>query len=116
MAMAEPWFDADRWGWLPWTVLAVAGVIWGVSFAVLGPRGKGRRVVVTTGWLLLAASAALLAAGFLALGSDQPHRVWYGLVLAGAIGMIVFGLNAPMASKVYRATEARRSAARDLTP
>jgi hypothetical protein len=113
--MAEPWFDANHWAWLPGTLLGVVGGCWGTAVGILGPRGKGRAVVVTAGWLLLAASVVLLAAGLVAVGTGQPYGVWYGLVLAGVIGVFVFGMNVPMAGRVYRAAEDRRMTARDLT-
>jgi hypothetical protein len=114
--MVEAWFDANHWAWLPGTLLGVLGGCWGAAVGVLGPRGKGRAGVLAAGWLLLAASAVLLTAGVVALVTGQPYGVWYGLGLAGVIGVIVLGVNLPVAVMAYRAAEERRMTARDLSP
>ena len=62
-------------------------------------------------WTLLVVSAVLLALGLIALLSDQPYGVWYGLGLAGFIGVAVIGANAPVVYRVYRAAEERKLAA-----
>ena len=66
-------------------------------------------------WTLLVVSAVLLALGLIALLSDQPYGIWYGLSLAGFIGVAVIGANAPIVYRVYRAAEERKLAAHDLT-
>jgi hypothetical protein len=40
--MAERWFDAMQWAWLPGTLLGVLGGLWGSLAGVLAPKGKAR--------------------------------------------------------------------------
>jgi hypothetical protein len=45
----------------------------------------------------------------------QPYGVWYGLGLAGLIGVIVIGANLPVMFMAYRGAERRRVEAQDLS-
>jgi hypothetical protein len=112
--MIEPWFDPIRYAWIPGTLLGVLGGTWGAVLGILAPRGKARTLVLGGLAVLLAASAVCLVAGIAALLSGQPYGVWYGLLLAGVIGVIVLGVNVPVALNVYRQAEARKLQARDL--
>jgi hypothetical protein len=49
-----------------------------------------------------------------ALLSGQPYGVWYGLLMGGAIGLVVLGSISPMAVMAYRQAEARKMQAEDL--
>jgi hypothetical protein len=49
-----------------------------------------------------------------ALIDGQPWGVWYGLLLPGAIGTLVVGVNSLVILKTYRAVEERRVSAKDL--
>jgi hypothetical protein len=106
--MAEPWFDANSWAWLPGTLLGVSTGIWGSLAGVLAPQGKARPLVLGLGEWLFAASLVLLAVGLTALVSGQPYGVWYGLCLAGLIGTVVLGPLLPVVRKRYREAEERR--------
>jgi hypothetical protein len=64
--------------------------------------------------LLLVCEAVLLVLGLTALLSGQPYGVWYGLLLPGAIGLVVLGSLAPVAMNAYRQAENRKMQARDL--
>ena len=112
--MSDPWFDPNRGAWIPGTVLGVVLGIWGGVAGWLAPHGKGRTIVVGGLFTLLAAAAVLLALGVIAYVSDQPYGVWYGLGLAGLIGVLVLGGNAPMVLRRYREADARKLDAQDL--
>lgn len=104
--MTEPWFDPNAYSWIPGTVLGVAaGVFGGVVGGYLAPRGKARRLALSIHIGLIIVSALLLIAGV---------GVWYGLGLAGVIGVLVLGVNLPTIIKVYQKAEQRRIAARNL--
>lgn len=111
--MSEPWFDGMRYGWLPGTLLGVLGGTWGGLIGTLAPRGKARGLVLGGMWAMLGASALLLAAGVFGWASGQPYAVWYGLGLAGFIGVLVIGLNIPTVRRAYRMAEERRMAVED---
>jgi hypothetical protein len=113
--MSEPWYDGNLYGWIPGTMLGVLGGLWGTLVGILAPRGRARGLVLGFTGLLLVASAGLLALGVVALVCGQPYGVWYGLGLAGAIGVMVIGANTFTVIWTYRAAEARKLAARDLT-
>jgi len=112
--MKGAWFDPNLYAWIPGTLLGVIGGTWGGLLGTLGPRGKAKRLLLGGLWVLLTCSALLLGAGLFALANGQPYGVWYGLVLAGAIGVVVLGANTPTALKVYRDAEERRMKAQDL--
>jgi hypothetical protein len=113
--MSDPWFNENLYSWIPGTALGVLGGLWGGLAGTLAPHGRARGLVLGGMWVLLLGSAVLLALGLIALLSGQPYGVWYGLGLAGAIGVVVIGANMPVIHRVYRAAEERKLAARDLT-
>ncbi|HEV3257176.1 MAG TPA: hypothetical protein VG013_09875 [Gemmataceae bacterium] len=111
--MNEPWFD-PMYAWLPGTLLGViAGSLGGLA-GWLGPKGKAKALVLGGFWVLFGVSAVMLVAGLAGYFSGQPYGVWYGLGLAGLIGVLVLGLNAPQLFRWYRQAEERRMSARDL--
>jgi hypothetical protein len=112
--MTEPWFNPNLFAWIPGTLLGVLGGTWGGLAGTLAPKGRARGFVMGFMWLLLAASITLLVLGIFALSQGQPYGVWYGLGLAGFIGTIVIGVNAPNIARVYRQAEERRMGAEDL--
>jgi uncharacterized membrane protein len=107
--MAEPWFDANSWAWLPGTLLGTFAGLWGALTGTLAPQGKARHLVLGLGWLLLGVSLVLLAAGLTALVSGQPHDVWNSLGLPGLIGAVVIASLFPVINKRYREAEQRES-------
>ena len=113
--MNDPWFD-PMYAWLPGTLLGVIGGTLGGLAGWLAPKGKAKALVLGGLWVLLAASAVMLILGVVGFFAGQPYGVWYGLGLAGLIGVLVLGVNAPQILRWYRAAEERRMSARDLTP
>jgi hypothetical protein len=114
MTMSEPWFDANSYAWIPGTLLGVMGGLWGSLVGVLAPRGKAKGLVLGSLGLMLVCGAVLLVLGLTALLSGQPYGVWYGLLLAGVIGLVVLGSLTPVALSAYRQAENRKIQARDL--
>lgn len=88
--MATPWFDANAWSWIPGTVLGLLGGLVGALGGWLSPRGKARGLVLGVAWGALVYSIALLAAGVVAKITGQPWGIWYGFMLPGVIGSLVF--------------------------
>ncbi len=112
--MNEPWFDPNRWAWLPGTFFGCLGGLWGGLGGVLASQGKARRLVVGFGELLQWLSVVLLAAAVIALCTGQPYGVWYFLGLPGLIGTCVIGPLLPLVRKRYREAEERRMQAEDF--
>ena len=112
--MNEPWFD-PMWSWLPGTLLGCSAGLFGGLAGWLVPQGKGKTWIVGGLVVLLAASIVMLFAGVIAYVAGQPYAVWYGLGLAGLIGVVVIGVNLPMLLRQYRQAEERRMHAQDLT-
>jgi predicted permease len=112
--MSEPWFDASTYAWIPGTLLGVSAGLWGGLMGNLAPRGRGKPLILGSLVVLLISAAVLLILGIVALISGQPYGIWYGLILGGAIGVVVLGSVSPMAVMAYRQAEARKMQARDL--
>jgi peptidoglycan/LPS O-acetylase OafA/YrhL len=79
--MIEPWFDPNRWAWLPGTVLGSSIGLWGALTGALVPQRRGRAVVFGLGLLLAVLATASVAAGVTALATGQPFAVWFFLAV-----------------------------------
>jgi hypothetical protein len=112
--MNEPWFDPNYYAWIPGTLLGVLGGSWGAMVGSLAPRGKAKGFVLGCLAVLLIASAGCLITGIVALISHQPYGVWYGLLLAGVLGVVLLGSLSPLAINGYRQAEARKMEAQDI--
>jgi hypothetical protein len=112
--MTEPWFDPNLYAWIPGTALGVTGGILGSLGGMLAPRGRARGLVLGLYALVMCATAVLLAVGLFALYAGQPYGVWYGLMLPGLLGTVVFGTLLPVILKRYREAEERRLTAHDI--
>lgn len=114
MNMMEPWFDPNRFAWIPGTAYGCIAAVMGCLVAWFAPRGRARRFIVNAWLALWIAALALLGIGLVALGNRQPWGVWYGLLLPGVIGTLVVGGNWLVIRNAYRQVEQRRLAAKDL--
>jgi multidrug transporter EmrE-like cation transporter len=112
--MSDPWFNENLYSWIPGTALGILAGLWGCLAGMLVPYGRARSLILGGMWVILFASAVLLSLGLIALLSGQPYDVWYGLGLAGAIGLVVIGVNTPNVYRLYRTAEERKLAAHDL--
>lgn len=112
--MNEPWFDANSYAWIPGTLLGVLGGLWGSLVGILAPRGKAKALALGSLGLMLAACAICLILGVLALIKHQPYGVWYGLILPGFLGLVLFPSLTPVVLMRYREAENRKMQARDL--
>lgn len=112
--MSEPWFDGNVWGWLPGTLLGVAGGIWGSLLGVLAPRGKGKTLLMGACFLMLAIASVMMAAGLVGWTTGQPWLVWYPLLLPGILTLAVLGPLGFVARTRYREAELRRMQAQEL--
>lgn len=111
--MIEPWFP-EYYSWIFGASIGVLGAVFGVLAGCVAPQGKARSLVFGFYWFAVIVSVACLIAGLSALLSGQPYSIWYGLLLAGFIGSLVFGLNYITLTRVYQAAEARKLAAENL--
>jgi uncharacterized membrane protein len=111
--MNEPWFNPG-YSWIFGTLLGVMAGILGACMGILAPKGKAKAAMFFCYWACLLYSGACLIAGIVALSMGQPYGVWYGLTLAGVIGLLVLGLNYVTLQRVYRMAEARKMSAQNL--
>lgn len=112
--MSEPWFDVITWSWVPGTILGTLGGIMGGIGGTLASSGKARTFVITTWCFFLICAVVMLILGIVALSSGQPYGVWYGLILPGVMGTIVFGGLLPVLRIRYREAELRKMSAKDI--
>lgn len=112
--MTEAWFDPNQYAWIPGTAYGVLAALMGGLVGWLVPRGRARGFIFRAWFITWAVAVLLLIAGMVALVNGQPWGVWYGLVLPGAIGTLVVGVNSLVIRKTYREVEQRRVAAKDL--
>ncbi len=112
--MVQPWFDPNRYAWIPGTAYACAALIVAAFVVWLVPRGRARKPIVRAWVSLWAIAIALILCGLLALVNGQPWGVWYALLLPGIIGTAVVGANLFVIFKRYREVEERRLASKDF--
>lgn len=112
--MNEPWFDPNLYSFVPGVAVGLAGAVIGTLTGVLAPRGKHFPLLFTLYLLALAGSGCLLVAGIVALATGQPYGVWYGLGLAGVIGVAVFGTTFGVVRRRFHDAEMRKMRAADL--
>jgi hypothetical protein len=103
------------YAFLPGTLLGViAGTLGGLA-GWLAPQGKAKGFIMGSFWTMLGASVVMLVLGIVGYFMHQPYGVWYGLGLAGLIGVLALGINAPALAKRYRQAEERRMQAQDMS-
>lgn len=112
--MIEPWFDPNAYGFIPGVAVGIAGGIIGTLTGILAPRGRYFHLLNLFYIVALAGSVALLAGGIIALATGQPYGVWYGLGLAGLIGVAVFGMTFGVLRRRQHDAEMRKMRAADL--
>jgi hypothetical protein len=112
--MIEPWFDPIRYAWIPGTLIGLIGGTLGPFSGYCASKGKWKGLVMGLYYTVVGFCALLLVSGAVAWISGQPYGIWYGLGMAGVIGMLVFGSLVPVMHRVYRESELRQSQARDL--
>jgi Flp pilus assembly protein TadB len=112
--MNAVWFDPNLYAWIPGAALGILGGVYGTLVGMLAPQGKARGLVLGLHGLILVASVVLLVAGIVALAAGQPYGVWYGLGLAGLLGVVIFGTLLPVVLNAYRMAERRKMSAQDL--
>jgi hypothetical protein len=112
--MSEPWFNPNLIGGLLGATVGVLGGTWGSLAGVCAPRGKCKGLVLGSYWLFLAAGVGLLATGIYAFVVDQPWGVWFGLLLPGAIMLLVFGPLGPVVRMRYHEADLRKMQAAEF--
>ena len=112
--MVTPWFNPNLYAWIPGTVLGVLGGTIGSLAGMLAPRGKARGLVLGLMFFATLYSAAMLVAGIIALVCHQPYGIWYGFLLPGVLGVILFPTVMVGVRRTYREAELRKSRAQDL--
>ena len=116
--MVEPWFDPITFGsWFGAIAGGVGGTLCGCLGAltgVLAPKGRGRRVILGSMYLVVGIGLVLVLFGAVALVNGQPYAIWYGPIIAGTIFAIINGVLIPVVKRRYREAEERRVDAQSL--
>ena len=100
--MAEPWFDANAYGWIPAVISGMAGFSTGMLGERLAPRGKARRPIMTSLYVQIIGSLLLVLAGVVARAAQQEYAVWWSLMLPGLIGLVVVSVTIVRLNRKYR--------------
>jgi uncharacterized membrane protein YfcA len=111
------WWNATSgtyFGAIAGSGLGIIGGVLGPMIGVFAPKGTHKVLVMSSIWLTLLTSAAILVSGTFAVIQGQPRHVWYPLLLIGGIGSIVVGPLCFMVSKAYRQAEQRKLDAESL--
>lgn len=112
--MTQPWWTDNLFGvWLgvATTVVAVGLALTCAWFAL---RGERRVLAMRANIGVAVFGAACVALCGLALLQGQHFRVWYPLLMMGAMPLIMFGPNMIALNWIYRQRETRRLAAEEL--
>ncbi len=101
------WWDARQAGWLGGILGGIAGLM-GALIGILASRGKARALVMALCRILVVFGVLSLIAGLIAAYQSQPYHVYYPLLLAGAITVIVMIANRGSLRRRYEEREMRR--------
>jgi hypothetical protein len=112
---AEPWYNANLYGWLPGALYgSIGGGIGGTVMGTLAPKGKAKSFVLGWCYGCIALAVAFLAIGITAFISGQPYGIWFGLLWPGFLGLLLFPPLTWLVHKRYREAEARLLQAQNL--
>ena len=110
--MSEPWFEPNTFRAL---YEAIGGGVGGTLMGCFGglagylaPKGKGRRFVLGTMFVLAILGLIQLGIGLVALLTGQPYDIWYPMVLVGGIMTVVIWPLVPVVRHRYTQAEHRR--------
>jgi len=95
---------------------AILGVLLGCAGALIGilmSLGRAPRLIMVIMNVMLAACALLLSAGLVAVAVRQPYHVYFPLLLTGAIGLLVIGINRKAVRRRLESIELRRMESMD---
>jgi hypothetical protein len=111
---AEPgaWWS-DRTGSLVGGVIGGVGGCLGALIGWLSSRGKARSFVLGSTMMLTVFGAVAMVAGIVAVTWRQPYAVWYPLLLAGVILVVICPVILRRSVQRYREIELRRMTSMD---
>ena len=112
--MADPWWTDNMFGvWLGVGNAALV-IVLALACAWLAYTGRRRTLVMRINIGAAAFGAACMALCALAVMQGQHFRVWYPLLMMGAVPLVMFGPNLIALNWIYRQRETRRLAAEEL--
>jgi hypothetical protein len=103
-----------NWQWIPGTVFGVLAGLYGAFTGIVAPKGKARSLVMGLGIFFECASVLLLIAGVVLWLQGQPYATWYGILLPGFIGTLVFSQIFITIPRAYAQAEMRKMRAKDI--
>lgn len=92
LADVTPWWSDSVAGWIGAVGGSGCGLIFGTYGSLAGflaPRGIGRKWMLPIHITCIVLSMLTAVGGLVALIGGQPYRVWYPLLLIGAVGVFV---------------------------
>ena len=110
--MEQPWFNPNLFGTYFGVIagggFGILGGTLGTLAGILGPRGKGRRLVLGAMAALVGLSVVSFGFGLVALLFGQPYGIWFGPLLLGIILGVVEGTLIQVVRRRYDEAEQRR--------
>jgi hypothetical protein len=104
---------SDRTGGLVGGIIGGVGGCLGALIGWLSSRGKARGFVLGSTMLLIVIGAFAMVAGLVAVSWRQPYAVWYPLLLAGVILVVLCPVILRRCLHRYREIELRRMTSMD---
>ena len=108
------WWGNRTAAWLG----AILGPLLGIMGAIVGTLsglGRGRRIAIGICWFSVVFGCICLAAGLIAVGTSQPHVVYFPLLLIGVLSTVIMSSILPTVRKRFEDAELHRMNAMDAS-
>lgn len=108
------WWGNRTAAWLG----AILGPLLGIMGAIVGTLsglGRGRRTAIGICWFSVVFGCICLAAGLIAVGTSQPHVVYFPLLLIGVLSTVIMSSVLPTVRKRFEDAELHRMNAMDAS-
>lgn len=108
------WWGNRTAAWLG----AILGPLLGIMGAIVGTLsglGRGRRMAIGICWFSVVFGCICLAAGLIAVGTSQPHVVYFPLLLIGVLSTVIMSSILPTVRKRFEDAELHRMNAMDAS-
>lgn len=116
LAEVTPWFSNPGavGGILGASIGVLGGGIYGPLVGVCASQGKARKLVMGYHFAMLGLGVVLLLVALYALIAGQPYGIWFGMLMPGALLVVLMIALTPMIRMRYREAEQRKLSAQEF--